>query len=151
MAPRKRISRILRKSSSPEIPVIEARQKQPMDGFDRGYVTAIVADNFGNGFSNFFPLHTAQTGQSAWRCGVASEYIDESGKYLAAIGASHELLFYHAIAILHSPAYRTENQGALRQDWPRIPLPAHVAALKASAQLGKEIAALLDIHQSERR
>ena len=32
---------------------IEARQKQPMADFDRGYATSVLADNFGNGFSNF--------------------------------------------------------------------------------------------------
>jgi predicted helicase len=53
-------------------------------------------------------------------------------------------LFFHIVAILHSPTYRTENQGALRQDWPRIPLPATAQPIKASAQLGREIAALLD-------
>ncbi len=53
-------------------------------------------------------------------------------------------LFFHAVAILHAPAYRQENSGALRQDWPRIPLPANQEALFASAELGKQIAALLD-------
>ena len=53
-------------------------------------------------------------------------------------------LFYHALAILHAPAYRTENGGALRQDWPRIPLPDTLEALRASAALGRQVAALLD-------
>ena len=52
--------------------------------------------------------------------------------------------FYHALAILHSPTYRAENSGALRQNWPRIPLPATKESLLASAALGKHIAALLD-------
>ncbi|MCC7447509.1 MAG: DUF559 domain-containing protein, partial [Anaerolineae bacterium] len=59
-------------------------------------------------------------------------------------GVRAESLFYHAIAIMHAPAYRTENAGALRQDWPRIPLPASAERLTASAQLGRQIAALLD-------
>ena len=53
-------------------------------------------------------------------------------------------VFYHTLAILHSRAYRTENSGALRQDWPRIPLPDSKEALLASAALGRQIAALLD-------
>ena len=53
-------------------------------------------------------------------------------------------LFYHALATLHAPAYRQENGGALRQDWPRIPLPATREALTASAALGRQVAALLD-------
>lgn len=53
-------------------------------------------------------------------------------------------LFLHILASLHSPAYATENAGALRQDWPRIPLPADRKALEASAALGEQVAALLD-------
>ena len=53
-------------------------------------------------------------------------------------------LFFHAVATLHAPAYRAENAGALRQDWPRLPLPADRAALLASAALGRRVAALLD-------
>lgn len=50
----------------------------------------------------------------------------------------------HALAVMHSLAYRTENDGALRQDWPRIPLPPVLEHLQASAELGKQVAALLD-------
>jgi hypothetical protein len=53
-------------------------------------------------------------------------------------------VFYHTFAILHAPAYRSENSGALRQDWPRIPLPDTKEALLASSALGKQISALLD-------
>jgi len=126
---------------------IEARQKQTMDAFDRGYVTDSLADNFGNGLSNFFPLMLHKQGDLLGGAVSHPNVSVKAQEYLVAIGASHELLFFHAIAILHSPAYRADNQGALRQDWPRIPLPADVAVLKASAQLGKEIAALLDIQR----
>lgn len=64
--------------------------------------------------------------------------------YLAKLGAKPESLFFHLVATLHAPAYRQENAGALRQDWPRIPLPASRAVLEASAKLGQELAALLD-------
>ena len=50
----------------------------------------------------------------------------------------------HALAIAYSPAYRAENSGAFRQDWPRIPLPESREALLASAELGRQVAALLD-------
>jgi predicted helicase len=126
-------------------PSIEARQKQPMADFDRGYVTATLADNFGNGFSNFFPLNIFQDGNLLGEEELRPNLSAQAKQYLATIGASAEHLFFHVIAILHSPAYRTGNQGALRQDWPRIPLPADLAALKASAKSGKEITALLDV------
>jgi hypothetical protein len=64
--------------------------------------------------------------------------------YLATAGSSAEDLFYHTIAILNTPAYRAENAGALRQDWPRVPLPGRREVLAVSAELGRQVAALLD-------
>ncbi len=55
-----------------------------------------------------------------------------------------EALFYHFVAILHSSAYCVENSGALRQDWPRVPLPDSKKMLLASAKLGRQVAELLD-------
>jgi hypothetical protein len=93
-------------------------------------------------------------------------------RYLERLGASVENLFYHVLAVLHDPAYRKANAGALRLGWPRIPLPAwpgsavaadranearaadHAAeasdearapdALAASAGRGRELAKLLN-------
>ena len=73
-------------------------------------------------------------------------------RYLERLGLSVEDLFHHALAVLHDPAYREANAGALRMEWPRIPLPgwpdgdAPGAAdeLRASAARGRELAALLD-------
>jgi predicted helicase len=67
--------------------------------------------------------------------------------YLATVGADAETLFYHTLAVLHAPAYRTANAGALRQDWPRLPLPPAPVALLASAALGRQVAALLDVRR----
>ena len=63
-----------------------------------------------------------------------------------------EDLFHHVLAVLHDPAYREANAGALRMEWPRIPLPGwpdgeadHVAhVLAVSATRGRSLAALLD-------
>ncbi|PDV96769.1 type ISP restriction/modification enzyme [Candidatus Chloroploca asiatica] len=69
-------------------------------------------------------------------------------QYLADLGIAHphasDLLWMHALAIGYSKEYLVANADALRQDWPRIPLPATSAALLASAELGRQIAALLD-------
>lgn len=53
-----------------------------------------------------------------------------------------EELFYHAIAILQSPAYRKDNGDQLRQNWPRIPMPKNRSLLKQSAEIGRIVAAL---------
>ena len=73
-------------------------------------------------------------------------------RYLDRLGLGVEELFHHALAVLHDPAYRQANAGALRMEWPRVPLPgwpdgdAPDAAneLLASAARGRELAALLD-------
>lgn len=64
--------------------------------------------------------------------------------YLNELGATPEDLFYHIVAILHSQSYRIENTGALRQNWPRVPLPTDAKMLQHSAALGREVAALLN-------
>ncbi len=58
------------------------------------------------------------------------------------------LIWMHALAIGYSPAYLAENADGIRQDWPRIPLPGSKVMLVASAELGKQIAALLDMEVS---
>jgi type ISP restriction-modification system protein/N-6 DNA methylase len=129
---------------------IEARQKQPMENFDRGFTTRLLADNFGNGLSSFFPsvLKTAQLhGALVKSPGGRAETPNTSKraeKYLAIIACEGEHLFFHSICILNDPLYRAENAGALRQDWPRIPLPSTKQALLASAELGRKIACLFD-------
>ena len=41
-------------------------------------------------------------------------------RYLDRVGAGVEDLFHHVLAMLHDPAYREANAGALRMEWPRI-------------------------------
>ena len=73
-------------------------------------------------------------------------------RYLDRLGLGTEELFHHALAVLHDPAYREANAGALRMGWPRIPLPGWpdgdvpgaADELRTSAARGRELAALLD-------
>jgi hypothetical protein len=89
---------------------IEARQKQPMEEFDRGYVTQVLGDNFGNGLSNFFPLFLHKQGDLLGDAQLAPNISDTAQTYLSKMNAEPEELFFHAVAILHSPAFRTENR-----------------------------------------
>jgi hypothetical protein len=54
------------------------------------------------------------------------------------------MIWMHTLAIGCSPDYLAENADGVRQDWPRIPLPNSRDRLIHSAQLGKQIAELLD-------
>lgn len=92
-----------------------------------------------------FPLYLRSDGGSLLEpTGTRPNLSDAAAAYLTGLSAAPEDLFHHALAILHAPAYRAGNAGALRQDWPRIPLPATKDALLASAALGRQVAALLD-------
>ena len=73
-------------------------------------------------------------------------------RYLGRLGLNVEDLFHHVLAVLHDPAYREANAGALRMEWPRIPLPGWpngdaegaVAVIADSAARGRRLARLLD-------
>jgi hypothetical protein len=74
-------------------------------------------------------------------------------KYLASLTSANpdedeELsrsVWFHALSILYTPLYLSEHISAVRADWPRIPLPATLAALQHSAQLGMTAGQLLDM------
>jgi hypothetical protein len=57
-------------------------------------------------------------------------------------------LFFHALSVMRSPLFRSENTGALMSDWPRIPLPATAELLSHSAALGRRLAEILDSESS---
>ena len=129
--------------------LLEARRRQVMEAFDRGYVTSVLPDNFGNGFSNFFPLTLmpgAKPGhtKNELHANPVPNLSRNAKAFFQGINAGEHSLFFHCVAVLRSPAFASENAGALRQDWPRIPLPATRELLEASAALGLQVAALLD-------
>ncbi len=131
----------------------------------KGFAEPLVASVFPSHHliergANYFPLYIRPTAPTTSVVREMSDLFAEQGAggssetvpnltpfardYLAGLGAQPEDLFFHIVAILHAPAYRTENAGALRQDWPRVPLPTDAATLRAGAALGRLVAALLD-------
>ncbi len=124
---------------------IEARQRESGDSFARGTVTRSVADNYGNGLSNFFPLYALERGDLlSSQMSIHPNASAQALIWLANVSAPPEHAFFHALAIMHTPQYRSENAGALLGDWPRIPLPATADLLSHSASLGRRLADLLD-------
>ena len=133
---------------------VEARQRESNQRFVRGTLVRHLASDFGNGLSNFFPMWLRDEGLGLDGGGeqrrpnlspVAQAYLDR-------LGMGVEDLFHHALAVLHDPSYREDNAGALRMEWPRIPLPGWPEGealgatdeLAASAARGRELARLLD-------
>jgi len=86
---------------------LEARQKQAMEKFDRGYFVRALADNFGNGLSSFFPLYlspeTALTLENQYSPDDARNNLGpRAAELLAELDSDETVLFYHSLAIMHS-------------------------------------------------
>ena len=99
--------------------------------------------------TNMFPAWLRDDGEDTGRRPNLS---GAARRYLERLGICVEDLFHHVLAILHDPAYREANAGALRMEWPRIPLPGWpdgtaegaAEALAQSAARGRDLARLLD-------
>ena len=104
--------------------------------------------------ASMFPAYLREEGDlgNGGQAGHRPNLSPAAQRYLKNLGATVEDLFCHVLAILHDPAYRKANAGALKMEWPRIPLPgwpdgdADGAAetIAASATRGRELAHLLD-------
>ena len=132
---------------------IEAREHETKEDFSRGTLVRHMADNFGSGLSSYFPIWLRDDGAGNNKnLGRRSNLSATAQRYLDRLGLSVEDLFHHILATLHDPAYRKANTGALRMEWPRIPLhgwpegDADGAAteLARSAARGRALARLLD-------
>ncbi len=131
---------------------VEARQRESRDFFSRGTFVRHLAGDFGNGRSHYFPAWLCDDSLDASALGRRPNLSRVAQLYLERLGADVEDLFYHVLAVLHDPAYREANVGALRMEWPRILLPGWpdgetegaTKALAASAARGRELARPLD-------
>ena len=133
---------------------LEVREREAKEDYSRGTLVGHLADNFGNGLSSFFPVwlknDVLETSDNEIQ--RRANLTDIAQHYLQRIGVSVEGLFHHILATLQDPAYRQANAGALRMEWPRIPLPGwpHGNAadtaemLTASAERGRKLARLLN-------
>ena len=102
--------------------------------------------------ANWFPAWLRDDGLDDDGTGRRPNLSVAAQRYLDRLGASVEDLFHHVLATLHDLAYRKANAGALRMEWPRIPLPGWpdgeadeaATALAVSAARGRALAQLLD-------
>jgi hypothetical protein len=85
--------------------------------------------------------------------GTTANLSEGARQYLAALTSASpdedeglsRYVWFHALAILYAKLYLSEHASAVRANWPRIPLPATLAALQHSAQLGITVGQLLDM------
>lgn len=129
-----------------------------------GFNSPTIVDKFGDlhlqdPWSQFFPLSIRVSGalggervdpnvapvilESVCRAAGLEPYEADGHLWTKEAVGIAEKIFYHALAILWSPAYRRENEASLGHDWPRIPIPADPAVLETSAQRGRTVADLL--------
>ena len=104
--------------------------------------------------ASMFPAYLCEEGNlgNGGQAGHRPNLSPAAQRYLKHLSATVEDLFHHVLATLHDPAYREANAGALKMEWPRIPLPdwpngdADGAAetLAASAARGRKLARLLN-------
>ena len=134
-----------------------SNKREIHDEFSHGTMTHHLGNwKLGNWGIHFFPLWLRDEGLGIEGDG-SQRRPNLSGAahhYLERIGANVEDLFHHVLTVLHDPAYREANAGALRMEWPRIPIPGWPAAagdevgaadeLAESASRGRKLAALLD-------
>jgi SAM-dependent methyltransferase len=120
-------------------------------------LSPLVCDyDFISGHARHFPIRlrgpSALAGHENDDAAPTANLSAAARAYLASLGITDAdgdaetagLLWMHALAIGYSPAYLTENADGIRQDWPRVPLPGSRERFLASAELGRQVAALLD-------
>lgn len=125
--------------------------------------TTVLGDNdFQRGHSYYFPIRLipeSSTGKTKKRQALhfdeekwMSNLSASSKQYLRSLNCpnpdtdakSAHLIWMHCIAIGYSPKYLAENSDGVRENWPRIPLPASRDVLLTSADVGWEVASLLN-------
>lgn len=100
----------------------------------------------------WFPAWLRDDGLGVSGNGRRSNLSSAAQRYLKRLDAGVEDLFHYVLAVLHDPTYREANAGALRMEWPRIPLPGWpdgkaegtADAFAQSAARGRELAQLLN-------
>ena len=100
---------------------------------------------------HLFPAWLCDDGLENSESGRHANLSHRARRYLTHLELGVEDLFHHVLTILHDPAYRAANAGALRMEWPRLLLPGwpngeakHAEELAQSAERGRKLAALLD-------
>ena len=123
--------------------------KTRQDQIEPAFITSKLVDlNMQDSGARGIPLKLKDAGALfgdslvvAWHSNISSE----ATKYLDLKVAAPEALMHHALAVTNAVQYRADNFSGLKQDWPRIPLPATRELLEASAALGNQLAALMDV------
>ena len=116
-----------------------SNKREIHDVFTHGTSTTHLGNwKLGNWGIHFFPLWLREDTMGTDAPVVSRPNLTPGAhRYLQRLGLGVEDLFHHALAVLHGSAYREGNAGALRMEWPRIPLP-HWSELTSRTGAGVE-------------
>ncbi|MDZ4063975.1 MAG: type ISP restriction/modification enzyme, partial [Coriobacteriia bacterium] len=124
------------------------QQKPRRDWSPPQLVTALGCLDLMDRCASFIPLEIGADDSRAALPGTGpaatSNLTEIATDYIESLGLSAVELMGHALAIGHSRAYSSENSGALRQDWARIPMSTDADLIRTSTALGGHVGALLD-------
>lgn len=121
---------------------LSAGARNRKEDFYQPQITSTLADHhLVESNVGMFPLYLYEAGDGDTLRPNLSKSLQE---FLKARRLKTETVFRHVTAILHSRSYRSENAGALRMDWPRVPVPKDAKHFQASADLGAMMVNLLD-------
>jgi DNA mismatch endonuclease Vsr len=131
------------KQYRPDVPAIYLAQKNRRAFDPPGLTYQLGNRHLNERGANIFPLSTTGEplpGQIESRPNLTYA----ASMYATNTHADPAHIFFHALSTMHTPKYIRDNSGALMSDWPRIPLPATAFLLTRSANLGRQLAGLLD-------
>ena len=128
----------------PPLVVRQVTDINSLDSSARGFPLYLLSDPVADTAHSPSVVRELDLFGSDWDSGPRPNISEFARQYLQRLNCEAEDLFFHIVAVLHAPLYREENAGALRQDWPRVPLPKDAKTLRAGATLGRQVAALLD-------
>jgi len=132
---------------------LSAGQRNRKEDFYQPQVTTVLADHhIVESSVGMFPLYLAANTEPASLFGMDTDKPTGPRPNLSAMASEYRRspgrdgggpVLPRAGRVARA-SVREENAGALRQDWPRAPLPQDREALLASAELGRQVAGLLD-------
>ncbi len=149
----RRNTRVMRHLEQPNRALVLGRQGEATgaDSWDVLFVISMLADQniFRRGGGTVFPLYLYPDARpnflpafiDAMRAALQMAYILRGkGDQRATFGPDD--VFDYIYAVLHSMAYRTRYADFLKNDFPRVPLPANSELFRTLCLLGARLAAL---------
>jgi hypothetical protein len=134
-----------------------AGQRNRQEAFYQPQFTTLLTDyHVVESNASMFPLMSPSKGEHGplfgeGDIGQRPNVSARAVEFLRRLNCTPQDLFFHTLSTLNSPVYRIDNAPPLRQDWPRIPLPDTKDALVASAELGRQLAAVFDTESQLKR